>query len=126
MGCPVVLQRIFPTQGLNPGLLHCRQILYHLSTREVHEYGSGSLSLLQGIFPTGEDQIKLGSPILQTGSLPAELAQMVKKLPAMWETWVLSLVQEDPLEKEKATHSSILAWIVSWTEESGRLHSMGS
>jgi len=51
---------------------------------------------------------------------------MVKKLPAMWETWVLSLVQEDPLEKEKATHSSILAWIVSWTEESGRLQSMGS
>ena len=126
MGCPVVLQRIFPTQGSNPGLLHCRQILYHLSTREVHEYRSGSLSLLQGIFPTGEDQIKLGSPELQTGSLPAELAQMVKKLPAMWETWVLSLVQEDPLKKEKATHSSSLAWIVPWTEESGRLQSMGS
>ena len=51
---------------------------------------------------------------------------MVKKLPAMWETWVLSLVQEDPLEKEKATHSSILAWKISWTEEPGRLQSMGS
>ena len=36
----------------------------------------------------------------------------------MWETWVLSLVQEDPLEKEKATYSSILAWIIPWTEES--------
>ena len=88
--------------------------------------GVGSLSLLQGLFPTGEDQIKLGSPVLQTDSLPAELAQMIKKLPAMWDTWVLSLVQEDPLEKEKATHSSILAWIVPGTEESGRLQFMGS
>ena len=41
---------------------------------------------------------------------------MVKNLPAMWETWVPSLVWEDPLEKGMATHSSILAWRVSWTE----------
>ena len=54
------------------------------------------------------------------------VAQMVKNLPAMWDTWVLSLVQEDPLEKEQATHSSILAWIVPGTEESGRLQFMGS
>ena len=54
------------------------------------------------------------------------LAQMVKSLPAMWETWVQSLGQEDPLEKELATHCSILAWRISWTEEPGRLESMGS
>ena len=51
--------------------------------------------------------------------------QTVKNLPAMWETWVLSLGQEDPLEKGMATHYSILAWRVPWTEVPGRLQSMG-
>ena len=50
----------------------------------------------------------------------------LKNLPAMQETWVQFLVQEDPLEKEMATHSSILAWRIPWTEEPGRLQSMGS
>ena len=59
-------------------------------------------------------------------SLLIALAQMVKNLPAMQEIWVLSLSQEDPLEKRMATHSSILAWKVPWTEEPGRLQSMGS
>ena len=54
------------------------------------------------------------------------VAQMVKRLPAMRETWVQSLGQEDPLEKETATHSSTLAWKIPWTEEPGRLQSMGS
>ena len=49
-------------------------------------------------------------------------AQMVKNLPAMQETWVLSLDQEDPLEKGMVTHSSILAWRIPWTEEPGRLY----
>ena len=53
------------------------------------------------------------------------VAQMVKDLPAMQEAWVRFLVQEDPLEKEMATHSSILAWIIPWTEEPGRLQSIG-
>ena len=43
------------------------------------------------------------------------VAQLVKNLPAMWETWVLSLGWEDPLEKGKATHSSILSWRIPWT-----------
>ena len=51
---------------------------------------------------------------------------MVKRLPAMWETQVQSLGGEDPLEKEMATHSSPLAWKIPWTEEPGRLWSMGS
>ena len=52
---------------------------------------------------------------------------MVKNLPAneeMWEIWVQSLGEEDPLEKEMATHSSILAWRIPWTEEPDRLQSM--
>ena len=54
------------------------------------------------------------------------VAQRVKRLPAMQETWVRSLGQEDPLEKEMATHSSTLAWKIPWTEKPGRLQSMGS
>ena len=50
---------------------------------------------------------------------------MVKRLPAMQETWVRSLGQEDPLEKEMAIHSSILAWKIPWTEDPSRLQSMG-
>ena len=50
---------------------------------------------------------------------------MVKNLPAMRETWVLSLGREDPLENGMATHSNILAWRIPWTEESGGLQSMG-
>ena len=50
----------------------------------------------------------------------------LKRLPAMRETWVQSLDQEDPLEKEMATHSSILAWRIPWTEEPSGLQSMGS
>ena len=53
------------------------------------------------------------------------VAQTVKNLPAMWETQVRSLGQEDPLEKEMATHSSILAWEIPWTEESDGLWFMG-
>ena len=54
------------------------------------------------------------------------VAQMVKNLPAMPETWIGSLGLEDSLEKEMATHSSILAWRIPWTEEPGSLQSMGS
>ena len=53
------------------------------------------------------------------------IAQSVKNLPAMQETRVQFLGQEDPLEKEMATHSSILAWRITWTEEPGRLQSVG-
>ena len=54
------------------------------------------------------------------------VAQMVKNLPAMQETWVLSMGQEDSLEKRITTYSSILAWGTPWTEEFGGLQSMGS
>ena len=54
------------------------------------------------------------------------VAQRVKRLAAMLETWVRSLGREDPLEKEMATHSSILALKIPWTEEPGRLQTIGS
>ena len=54
------------------------------------------------------------------------MAQTVERLPTTRETQILSLRQEDPLEKEMAAHSSILAWEIPWTEEPGRLQSMGS
>ena len=66
---------------------------------------------------SGDVLIKIGTSLV---------AQTVKRLPAMWETWVQSLGQEDPLEKEMATHSSTLAWKIPWMEEPGRLQSMGS
>ena len=56
----------------------------------------------------------------------SSVAQRLKHLPAMWDTQVWSLGREDPLEKEMATHSSTLAWKIFWTEEPGRLQSMGS
>ena len=54
------------------------------------------------------------------------VAQRIKNLPVMQKTWVWFLGQEDPLEKEIATHSSVLAWRIPWTEGPGGLQSMGS
>ena len=60
------------------------------------------------------------------GSRTSLVAQMVKHLSTMQETWVWSLGQEDPLEKEMAIHSSTIAWKIPWTEEPGRVQSVGS
>ena len=57
--------------------------------------------------------------------MPSLVAQLVKNPPAMQETKVLSLGREDPLEKEMTIHSIILAWKIPWSEEPGRLQSMG-
>ena len=64
--------------------------------------------------------------ILSPPSVPSLVAQMVKNLPAMQETWVRSLGREDPLEEGMASHSNILAWRIPWTEEAGGLHSVGT
>ena len=84
--------------------------------------GVGCCALLQGTFPTqGFNPCLLCLLYLQeVGSLPL-VAQLVKNLPAMWETWVQSLGWGDPLEKGRATHSNILAWRITWTEEPGGL-----
>ena len=65
----------------------------------------------------------LSSPTLARASL---VAQIVKTLPAIWKTWVLSLGQKDPLEKEMITHFSILAWRIPGTDKLGGLLAMGS
>ena len=62
---------------------------------------------------------------MKLGNRASLVAQKVKNLPAMQETWVLSLSQEEPLEKGMATLSSILAWEIPWTEEPGALQSVG-
>ena len=67
-----------------------------------------------------------GSGSLLDSILSTLLAQMVKNLPAVQEAWFRSLGWEDPLEEGMATHSSIFAWRIPWTEEPGRVQSMGS
>ena len=70
-------------------------------------------------------ELTLGVIILSPCSRDELVVQMVKHLPVMQETWVLSLGQEDPLEKAMAPHSSTLAWKIAWMEEPSRLQSMG-
>ena len=106
MGSLSLLQGIFPTQGLNPGLLHCRRVLYQLSRQ-----GSPSSDI---------------NGTTQYVAVTSLGAQTVKRLPAMRETQLPSLGREDPLEKKMGAHSSILAWRTPWTEEPGGLQSKGS
>ena len=104
VGSLSLLQGIFPTQGSNPGPPHCRWILYQLSHK-------GSPRILEWVaypFSSGSSRPRNQTRVsCQAG----DIAQ--------------SLVQEDPLEKEMATHSSILAWEISWREEPGGLQSTG-
>ena len=102
MGSLSLLQGIVPTQGSNPGLPHCRWILYQLS----HQGSPYQMTTPIGSFPGGA-----------TGKEPACQCRR-------HEMWIWSLGQEHPLEKEMATHASILAWKISWTEESAGLQSI--
>ena len=131
VGCQALLQGIFPTQGSNPGLPHCRGILYHLSQR-------GSPRILEWItYPVSRGSswprnwtvvsyiVDARNALLCTLMNALQcfgaslVAQLVKNPPAMQETWVWSLSREDPLEKGKVTHSSILAWRIPWTSPWG-------
>ena len=83
--------------------------------------------MIKNIYKTHTAYITLNDGKLDPFPLRASLvAQMVECLPAMLETRVRSLGQEDPLEKEMATHSSTLAWRIPWREDPGGLQSMGS
>ena len=77
-------------------------------------------------FPCGSDGKAFASNAGNLGSIPSLVAQTVKRLSTMLEARVRSLGWEDPLEKEMAIHSSTIAWKIPWTEEPGRLQSMGS
>ena len=130
VGCHFLLQMIFLTQGLNPGLLHHRWTLspseppgkdasYHPSRFYCTAHSVGKESTCNARDPslipgsgrsTGEG---IGYPLQY--SWASLMAQLVKNLPVMPETWFQSLGWEYPLEKGKATHSSILAWSIPWT-----------
>ena len=127
VGSLCLLQGIFPTQGLNLCLLHCRWILYQLShkgnPRNSKDSGSKKFekcwfkfcqrAVLNAELPrTFNMQSKWMQLMLHRASL---VAQLVKNPPAMQETLVQFLGWEDPLEKGKATHFSILAWRIPWT-----------
>ena len=90
--------------------------MYMLTDYHEINFPLGTLDSLLSI-----DSKKLACLFIHVGTLL--VAQMAKHLPTMWETCVRSLVQEDPLEKEMATHSSTLAWKIPWTAEPGRLYS---
>ena len=91
---------------------NCRaQIEFKSSVGKESACNAGDPSLIPGSRRSAGEGI--GYPLQY--SWTSLVAQLVKDLPAMWETWVWSLVWEDPLEKGKATHSSILAWRIPWT-----------
>ena len=104
-----------------------------LNIHKTKIMASGPITSWQIDRETVSDFIFLGSKITADGDCSHEIkrhlllgvAQKVKNLPAMKEIWVQSLSREDHLEKETATHSNILAWKISWTEEPGRLQTMG-
>ena len=104
------------TEQLHFTSLHSLQAAYPLLSKErIQSFLSHPLIIL---FSSSLKNLE--------GGWASLVAQRVKHPPAMQETWVQSLVQKDPLEKEMATHSSILAWDIPWTEEPGELQSMGS
>ena len=96
--------------GLEYSFLHCMNNSLLVTVHLVTALGTG----------------KTFTDIFMCGFACQVLTQTVKNLPAMQEMWVWSLSQENTLKKEMATHSSILAWRIPWTEEPGSLQSMGS
>ena len=141
------LQGIFPTQGSNSGLLHAGRFFTIWVTREAqsipkrkYRYRWGSYQRSYPGHSAGkESAYNAGDPCLIPASerSPGEgigyplqyswislVAQMVKNLPTVQQTWVWSLGWKDPLEKGTATHSNILARRIPWAEETGRLHTV--
>ena len=123
-------ERIYPlgrcpsnTVLASPGRAHtCNVILPHLSL--THVLGSvGNARRVPWLLPSMFLAPCQNSQSMNWVSL---VAQMVKNLPAMQETRIQSLGQEDALEKGMATHSTVLAWRIPWTQEPGGLQSMGS
>ena len=119
---------LFPDQGSNPGSLHweCEVIATGPPGKSCKHFLKEStfISSLRDISqsPRANEQLSKYSLCTQASLV----AQLVKNPPVMQETWVRSLGWEDPLEKGKAAHSSILAWRIPWTEEPGGLQPVGS
>ena len=138
IACCAMLSRSFGCNSLQPHGLQPARLQYPWGFSR-QEYWSELPCPPPGDLP--KPRIELRSSAFLADSLPSELpgkpfymllykaslvAQRVKRLSAMMETQVRSLGQEDPLEKEMATHSRILAWKIPWTEEPGRLQAIGS
>ena len=104
-------------------LWHCLSLGWECKLTFSSPVATAEFSKVAGILSAALSQHHLEVTQLE---FPSLVAQMVKHLPAMRETWVRSLGWEDLLEKEMATHSSTLAWRIPWTEEPGRLQSMWS
>ena len=124
---------IIPSKEI-PGLISFRMdwldlLVVQGTVKSLLQHHSSKASVIQR---SAFFMVQLSLPYMTTGKTIALaiwillVAQTVKSLPAMQETRVQSLGQEDLLEKEMATHSSILAWKIPWTEEPGGLQSMGS
>ena len=126
VGCHFLFQEIFPTcQGLNFHLLHWQ--VYSVPLSHLGSPGSSVHRILQDrILELVAIPFSMGSSQPRVSCMASLVAQRLRRLPEMWETQVRSLGQKDPLEKEMATHSSILAWRMPWMEEPGRLQSMES
>ena len=110
--------RVYKSGGPDPHVIPCYYITASVS---AHIY----CCIWGSPADRGRKRARFG---LRMGSLitwASQVAQLVKNLPAMQEIWVWFLCQEDPLEKEMATHSSTFAWRIPQTEESGRLQYMG-
>ena len=100
---------------------------HQLTFTNFSKYADNYFHYSSHVFPCSHISSLMNIYLVPSFHILASLvAQRLKHLPAMWETWVQSLGQEDPLEKEMATHSSILAWRIPWMEEPGGLESTGS
>ena len=111
VGCHFLFQGIFPIHELNLGLL---QVFPDGSIAKEFSCNTGDPSSIHG---SGRSPEKgNGNPLHYSWAFL--VAQLVKNPPAMWETWIQSLGWEEPLEKGKATHTSILAWRIPWTPQS--------
>ena len=113
--CPLKTPSLFPSENL---CQYCKNTAGKQG-KDCLAFGNWNPSPL----PSLEKSL---SKIREANLRESLVAQMVKRLPTMQETWVRSLGQEVPLDKEMATHSSILAWKIPWVEEPGRLQSTGS
>ena len=103
-------------------------LLHSPTLTSIHDHRKNhSLDYIENIKDATKKLLELVNNFSKASDTKSPLViQTVKHLPTMWETQVQSLGQEDPLEKEMATHSIILAWKIPWTEEPGRLQTMGS
>ena len=124
--------------GFKPGISELYISHYHWFQRKHHIHTitmiTATIQNRKGeVHKTMEYTFPLSSPYLIRGTVwickylqTSLVAQTVKRLSTIWETWVRSLGWEDPLEKEMAIHSRTIAWKIPWTEEPGRLQPMGS